>query len=285
MQHIDIQNLGTVLIENTDKEQEKTIVYPVEIKQIQLHFVLKGGLRFSFNENTYFLEAKEDQTLLLFNSQKALPISAELEKDTQWLCLVLSIDGLHALFSEHAKIIPFLNTETQETKFYSQGELSPAMAIVVSQLIENRLHTALKNIYNKGKVYELISLYFNKTEDTDLEQCPYLADDQNIRKIRQAKEIIVAEMNEPPTLEHLAKTIDLPLKRLKEGFKQLYGDSVYGFLFQHKMEFARKLLLSNKYSVGEIGLRVGYSTPSHFIAAFKKKYGTTPKKYLSELQA
>ena len=285
MQHIDTQNLGTVLIENTDKEREKTIVYPVEIKQIQLHFVLKGGLRFSFNENTYFLEAKEDQTLLLFNSQKALPISAELEKDTQWLCLVLSIDGLHALFSEHAKIIPFLNTETQETKFYSQGELSPAMAIVVSQLIENRLHTALKNIYNKGKVYELISLYFNKTEDTDLEQCPYLADDQNIRKIRQAKEIIVAEMNEPPTLEHLAKTIDLPLKRLKEGFKQLYGDSVYGFLFQHKMEFARKLLLSNKYSVGEIGLRVGYSTPSHFIAAFKKKYGTTPKKYLSELQA
>ena len=285
MQHIDIQNLGTVLIENTDKEREKTIVYPVEIKQIQLHFVLKGGLRFSFNENTYFLEAKEDQTLLLFNSQKSLPISAELEKDTQWLCLVLSIDGLHALFSEHAKIIPFLNTETQETKFYSQGELSPAMAIVVSQLMENRLHTALKNIYNKGKVYELISLYFNKTEDTDLEQCPYLADDQNIRKIRQAKEIIVAEMNEPPTLEHLAKTIDLPLKRLKEGFKQLYGDSVYGFLFQHKMEFARKLLLSNKYSVGEIGLRVGYSTPSHFIAAFKKKYGTTPKKYLSEIQA
>ena len=284
MQHIDIQNLGTVLIENTDKEREKTIVYPVEIKQIQLHFVLKGGLRFSFNENTYFLEAKEDQTLLLFNSQKALPISAELEKDSQWLCLVLSIDGLHALFSEHAKIIPFLNSETQETKFYSQGELSPAMAIVVSQLIENRLHAALKNIYNKGKVYELISLYFNKTEDTDLEQCPYLADDQNIRKIRQAKEIIVAEMNEPPTLEHLAKTIDLPLKRLKEGFKQLYGDSVYGFLFQHKMEFARKLLLSNKYSVGEIGLRVGYSTPSHFIAAFKKKYGTTPKKYLSELQ-
>tara|TARA_B100001093_G_scaffold520519_1_gene617514 strand:+ start:19498 stop:20355 length:858 start_codon:yes stop_codon:yes gene_type:complete len=285
MQHIDIQNLGTVLIENTDKEREKTIVYPVEIKQIQLHFVLKGGLRFSFNENTYFLEAKEDQTLLLFNSQKALPISAELEKDTQWLCLVLSIDGLHALFSEHAKIIPFLNTETQETKYYSQGELSPAMAIVVSQLMENRLHTALKNIYNKGKVYELISLYFNKTEDTDLEQCPYLADDQNIRKIRQAKEIIIAEMNEPPTLEHLAKTIDLPLKRLKEGFKQLYGDSVYGFLFQHKMEFARKLLLSNKYSVGEIGLRVGYSTPSHFIAAFKKKYGTTPKKYLSESQA
>lgn len=285
MRHIDILNLGTVLIENTDKEREKKIVYPVEIKQIQLHFVLKGGLRFSFNENTYFLEAKEDQTLLLFNSQKALPISAELEKDTQWLCLVLSIDGLHALFSEHAKIIPFLNTETQETKFYSQGELSPAMAIVVSQLMENRLHNALKNIYNKGKVYELISLYFNKTEDTDLEQCPYLADDQNIRKIRQAKEIIVAEMNEPPTLEHLAKTIDLPLKRLKEGFKQLYGDSVYGFLFQHKMEFARKLLLSNKYSVGEIGLRVGYSTPSHFIAAFKKKYGTTPKKYLSELQA
>jgi len=28
---------------------------------------------------------------------------------------------------------------------------------------------------------------------------------------------------------------------------------------------------------------VGYSTASHFIAAFKKKFGTTPKKYLMSL--
>jgi AraC-like DNA-binding protein len=49
------------------------------------------------------------------------------------------------------------------------------------------------------------------------------------------------------------------------------------------MEVARKLLESGDNNVNEVGLKVGYSTASHFIAAFKKKYGTTPKKYLMSL--
>ena len=66
------------------------------------------------------------------------------------------------------------------------------------------------------------------------------------------------------------------------GFKQIYGDTVYGFLFDYKMEYARRLLDSGSYNVNEVGLKIGYSTASHFIAAFKKKFGTTPKKYLLE---
>jgi hypothetical protein len=41
------------------------------------------------------------------------------------------------------------------------------------------------------------------------------------------------------------------------GFKQIYGDTVYG-LFDYKMDFARKLLDSGSYN--EVGLKIGYST-------------------------
>jgi AraC-like DNA-binding protein len=51
------------------------------------------------------------------------------------------------------------------------------------------------------------------------------------------------------------------------------------------MEEARRMLASNSYNVNEVGLKIGYSTSSHFIAAFKKKYGTTPKKYLMSLSS
>ena len=90
-------------------------------------------------------------------------------------------------------------------------------------------------------------------------------------------------MAEPPTLPELATEIGLSLKRLKEGFKQIYGDTVYGFLLDHKMEYARKMLETGQFNVNEVGLKVGYSTASHFISAFKKKYSTTPKKYLTTL--
>jgi AraC-like DNA-binding protein len=107
-----------------------------------------------------------------------------------------------------------------------------------------------------------------------------LADELNVVKIKKAKQIIIARMAEPPTLQELADEIQLPINKLKEGFKQIYGDPVFAFLFDYKMEVARQLLASGSHNVNEVGLKVGYSTASHFIAAFKKKFGTTPKKFI-----
>jgi AraC-like DNA-binding protein len=154
------------------------------------------------------------------------------------------------------------------------------MAIVLNQIINYNLNTNLRELYSKAKVYELLSLYFNKGEDVNIEQCPFLADESNVLKIKEAKDIIIQRISEPPTLAELSNEIDLSLKKLKEGFKQIYGTTVYGFLFDYKMELARKLLESRAHNVNEVGLKVGYSTASHFIAAFKKQYGITPKKYI-----
>ena len=128
-----------------------------------------------------------------------------------------------------------------------------------------------------------MSLYFNKSEDPSLEQCPFLIDEENVRKIRMAKDIILDRMTDPPSLIQLASEIGLSLKKLKEGFKQLYGETVYAYLLDHKMEEGRRMLDSQKFNVNEVGTNLGYSTASHFIAAFKKKYGTTPKKYIGSV--
>ena len=87
-------------------------------------------------------------------------------------------------------------------------------------------------------------------------------------------------MIEPPTLVQLSKGVDICLKKLKQGFKHVYGTSVFSFLIDYKMQVSKRLLSSGEYNVNEVALKVGYSTATHFINAFKKKFGTTPKKYL-----
>ncbi|HET8854477.1 MAG TPA: AraC family transcriptional regulator, partial [Salinimicrobium sp.] len=181
--------------------------------------------------------------------------------------------------------ISFLNLENRDKQYYKDAFASPSMMIVLNQLANFRLIPSVKNLYYRAKCFELLSLYFNKTEDAGIEQCPFLSDEENVLKIRKAKDIIIANMAEPPSLNELSQEIGLGLKKLKEGFKQIYGDSVYSFLFDYKMEVARKLLDTGEYNVNEVGLKVGYSTSSHFISAFKKKFGTTPKKYLMSLTA
>jgi AraC-like DNA-binding protein len=188
------------------------------------------------------------------------------------------------LFSKESGYIPFLSNENSHKKYYDDTEIKPTVSIVLQQIINANINSSVKELYIKGKVYELLSLHFQKEENTNGEYCPFLVDEQNVLKIRKAKEIIIARMTEPPSLQALASEIGLNLKKLKEGFKQIYGDTVYSFLFDYKMEHSRKLLETNQFNVNEVGLQVGYSTASHFIAAFKKKFGTTPKKYVKSLQ-
>jgi len=282
-QEIWLEDGFFVLKSQNDTTEIQKFVREIDSSFIQFHFCPKGSAKFIFNDGNYALEVPEENSLLLYNTQMDLPLNVELGSNSWLVSIVMTIRKFHSLFSKEADYIPFLSPDNKDKKYYSQEGFSPAIAVVLSQLMNYNLHPSIKALYIKGKVYELISLYFNKGEGADVEQCPFLVDEDNVRRIRKAKEIMIARMAEPPTLTELSDEIGLSLKKLKEGFKQIYGDSVFSFLFDYKMEYARKMLETGQHNVNEVGLKVGYSTASHFISAFKKKYGTTPKKYLMSL--
>ncbi|HLT53407.1 MAG TPA: AraC family transcriptional regulator [Flavobacteriaceae bacterium] len=272
-----------VLTFQNDSAEIQTFERDIDSSFIQFHFCVKGSSAFHFNKGTYTLQLDTEKSLLLYNPQRDLPMHLSLNPNSWMVSLLISIKRFHGLFSQEADYITFLSKDNRDKKYYKDAEISPSMAVVLNQISHYNLNNSIKPLYFKAKAYELLSLYFNRNEDANVEQCPFLVDETNVIKIRQAKDIIIARMSEPPSLQDLANEIGLSLKKLKEGFKQIYGDSVYSFLFDYKMEVARKLLESEDYNVNEVGLRVGYSTASHFIAAFKKKYGTTPKKYLQSI--
>ncbi|MCV6630339.1 MAG: AraC family transcriptional regulator [Flavobacteriaceae bacterium] len=281
VERIDLETDFYVLKTTNQRIENQTIRAEVDRTFVQFHFCIKGNGEFVFPPNGYRMPISEEQSLLLYNTQKDLPLELIVTPKSTIISIVVSIKNFHALFSKEANFIHFLREDNTQKKFYSNEAISPASMVVLSQINQYSMHGALKELYTKGKVYELMSLYFNTSEEADMDHCPFLVDEENVVKIKKAKEIIMARMAEPPTLSELAMEVGLSLKKLKAGFKQIYGDSVFHFLFDYKMEYARRMLETGKYNVNEVGLKVGYSTASHFIAAFKKKYGTTPKKYSS----
>ncbi|MCH4822559.1 AraC family transcriptional regulator [Gramella lutea] len=278
-EEIKIEDGFFILKFQNDTGDSQLMSREIDNSFIQFHFNVKGKSKFLFNNGNYELPLSEENSLLLYNPQRDLPLNVSLEAESWLISLVISIKKFHALFSQEADYITFLSSDNKDKKYYKDAPVSPSMAVVLNQLMNFNLTPSIKNLYFKAKAFELLSLYFNKAENPDLEQCPFLSDEENIKKIRRAKDIVIARMAEPPSLQELSDEIGLSLKKLKEGFKQIYGDSVYSFLFDYKMEYARKLLETGEYNVNEVGLKVGYSTASHFIAGFKKKFGTTPKKY------
>ena len=188
---------------------------------IQLHFCIKGKSKFIFNNSSYSLDVLDRRSIILYNPQRKLPINLSIFPQTSLISLLISIEKFHSLFSREASYIPFLSDENKNKKYYDEVEIKPTALIVLQQIMNSNINSSIRNLYITGKTYELLSLHFQHDESTMAEYCPFLVDEQNVQKIRRAKDIIIAEMAEPPTLQELADRIDLSLKKLKEGFKQI----------------------------------------------------------------
>ena len=275
---------GIILLKQTnDNDFESNFIFNISNDYIQFHFCLKGASKFLFNEGSYVLNVQNENSILLYNPDKELPINLLLDSNSQVLSILISIKKFHSLFSDESDQISFLNNDNIGKKLYKEKKIGPMIAIILNQMYQQSLNLSMYKLFLRGKIFELMSLYFSKDKEMDIEQCPFLADDNNIKKIKKAKQIVISRMIEPPTLVELAKEVDISLKKLKQGFKQVYGSSVFAFLIDYKMQVSKRLLSSGNYNVNEVALKVGYSTATHFINAFKKKFGTTPKKYLMSI--
>jgi AraC-like DNA-binding protein len=196
--------------------------------------------------------------------------------------LFISLENLHQLFTHES--LPFLKAENANRKFYDERDIPAGLIVVLTQLFSIQLSESAQNLYYHGKVFELLSLYFSEKKP-DTENCPFLNDEETVRKIKHAKEYLLKHLDTPPGLKALAKLSGLNEFQLKMGFKEIYGNTVYGYLLDHKIDHARILLDTGKLKVNEVAFQIGYTNPSHFIAAFRKKFGITPKKYLMQQKA
>ena len=274
-----IEDKFYVLKSENDGKKNKNLKKEIDTSFIQFHFVSEGQAIFSFNNGAYKMSVNKGKYIVLYNPIKNLPLNAVISPKSNVLSVLISIKKFHKLFSEDSNNIQFLKDENANQKYYYENKISNPIFLVLNELKRFDINRTKKNLFLKAKIYELFSHLYNRNRDLNIEQCPFLTNEENFKKIKQAKDIIIENMTNPPSLVELSEEINLSLKKLKEGFKKIYGKPVYQFLIEYKMELAKKLLSDNNYNVNEVSLKLGYSTASHFITAFKNKYGLTPKNF------
>jgi AraC family transcriptional regulator len=62
-------------------------------------------------------------------------------------------------------------------------------------------------------------------------------------------------------------------------FLNTFGISPKEYIIQKRIEYAKTLLSSKDFSVGEVGILCGYTEPCHFSREFSKRVGTSPMQY------
>jgi len=95
--------------------------------------------------------------------------------------------------------------------------------------------------------------------------------------IYHARDYLIQNIHQPPSIAQLAKVCGINEFKLKKGFKGLFDKSIFGYLSDHKLNYAKQLLLEG-IPIKAVAFQLGYSSVQHFSNAFRKKFAVPPGK-------
>lgn len=138
---------------------------------------------------------------------------------------------------------------------------------------ENRLELEYKEQVVK-KLLEYLLLFLMRKANLKLD-----ASDTQISSIQIAQSFIKMHFRENITVEMVADTLGYSVGYFSTFFRKVTGITFIQYLSDMRLEYAKKLLAIEKFTVNEICTMSGFGSYSNFLKAFKKKYGILPKEY------
>ena len=145
----------------------------------------------------------------------------------------------------------------------------------IQDLLNSRQQPYIKRLLLEAKILELLA-------ETHQETAPageniFVINEGDKARLMEAKKLVEDNLRTPCSLIELSRKTGLNDFKLKKGFKILFGNTVFGYLAELRMNTARQLLQQG-CSVGEVAETVGYKNAHHFTAAFKKRFAMLPSR-------
>ena len=170
--------------------------------------------------------------------------------------------------------------------FCHYGPLSPVMNAAILQLLNCPYSGTLGLIYQESKAIELIAHKLAQIESS-AKPAPEMMKLRlgDVERVRFAKEILARNLENPPRLFDLARTVGTSHTLLNQGFRKMYGTSVFGYLRKLRLEAAREFLERGDMNVTEAAVSVGYNSISSFTRAFSKHFGSNPMRLLKKTKS
>ncbi len=174
------------------------------------------------------------------------------------------------------RTLPELERLSEQSYFCKQTASASQIPLIVEQMKLCPYTGELQKLYLEGKAFELLALHLGGLEEEESYVQKSKLKKEDIRCLHHAKDVLTHSWAQPPSLLELARMVGLNDFKLKLGFKELFGTTVFGYVRGLRMNEAHRLLEQGKANVSEAALIVGYQNLSHFAQLFRKTYGYNP---------
>lgn len=217
-----------------------------------------------------------------------LPEMSELEDwpSDQWHQVIMisaELDYFQPLSKGETPLAPalkrLLDGDNSQRFHQSLGPMSAAMNQVLQQILQAPYQGMMQQLYLESKVLELLTLQFAHWSEVQPSAPSRWLSKYELERLHMAKAILARQVSEAPTLAELAQQVELNEHRLKQGFRQVFGTTPFGYLHHCRMHHAQHLLRHSNLTIAGVAANVGYRNPEAFSTAFRRKFAISPKAY------
>jgi len=245
-----------------EPNKQANFIFESSYPHIGFLFCLSGTINYCLNDQEYsFLSLfKQEQNI---NAGTVSSITFNVTEKTRCIYIQLSETYFEKIAGRKYENHAFKPTH---------APISPETGLILKHLIGNTHQGRVKRLFLEARVFELIIIYINQKQEKrgiSLKQ-------EDVNKIMLAKQLVEQDLQKPSSLIELSRKAGINDYKLKKGFKELTGHTVFGYLYKIRMEKAHYFLSKEKRTVNEVAFLVGYKNAQHFIVAFKKQYHILP---------
>ncbi|RAV27947.1 helix-turn-helix transcriptional regulator [Sinomicrobium soli] len=155
--------------------------------------------------------------------------------------------------------------------------ITPDMDILLNDIFSCPVPSSLQKTFLYARMLDLLVLQTRQYSVPETAAAKEFSPADR-EKINRARSYLSLNFGKKITLPELAKKIGTNEFLLKNGFRTLFGTTVFGFIHDLRMSRARQLLLEHNYTISQVSDITGYKNPQHFSTAFKKKFGVVPSR-------
>lgn len=158
--------------------------------------------------------------------------------------------------------------------------LSPDLVRASNRIVESRnvVPAQLRGPHLESLALQIVTeLLIDLDAQQNAKRVPAGLSTREYNRITEARDYLGQHYAKPPGIPALARLVGINQTKLKAGFAQVTGTTIYGYILRCRMERAAELLTSDDYSIAEVAYAVGYDYPANFTHAFKRYFGQQPR--------
>lgn len=270
-----------ILLLSSDFHEDIKVEHLQDTTHVSLHFQISGNSDADISGFKPGMKMGTGQFNLINCVDPVSTFKFPKQNNYHYICIGLKPDFFKSVLLECGpEYDPILKLSENENSFslYKTNLATNYLQFnTLSQIQTPDIADSLKVHYLRSKVKELVLLTLS---DHLVKPFTKRAVTNKIdhERLHELKGYISKEYMASHSLEGLSKKFLLNEFKLKAGFKELFGTTVFKYIQTLRLDFAHALLLNNALTIGEVATVIGYDSDAAFIRAFKIRFGYTPGK-------